>query len=300
MIFALALVAAIAPHTPPLAYEANSMRLEPNERRAVLDGAVRLSRGDLVVTGDHAVVIFAPEDKSPPSRRKRRATAGTGLVGHSLERFTVDGHVHVQRGTRTADAAHGELDESARTLVLTGTEDEDPVLRDGSERLVGSRILLQLDSEDAWVSRPRLVLRQSLPEIDAAGIATRVEADKLFLDKSERLAHFTDDVVVRRGDVTVRGPKMDAHYDASGQVTVLDLRGGVEMQQAERRAVAQNADYDARTRELILTGQPRLYEGDDVLVGERIAVALDSKQVRVDRARGRLRPDAHKTEPSAP
>jgi lipopolysaccharide export system protein LptA len=93
---------------------------------------------------------------------------------------------------------------------------------------------------------------------------------------------------------------MDAHYDDSGQVTMLDLRGGVEMRQADRRAVAENADYDARTRELVLTGQPRLYDGNDVLVGDRIAVALDSKQVRVDRARGRLRPDAHKGEVARP
>lgn len=331
MIVALALAAAAAP-PPPLAYEASTMRLDPNERRAVLDGNVRLTRGDLLVTGDHAVVIFAPEDKPQPSRRKRRATAGgMGFVGQKLERFTVDGHVHVQRGTRTADAPHGELDEAAGTLVLTGPVEPDvravqeaglargraeaegrsmaeargmgdePVLRDGSERLAGARILFQLDSEDAWVSRPRLVLRRSLVEQDAGAVATRVDADKLFLDKSERLAHFTEDVVVRRGDVTVRGPKMDAHYDDSGQVTTLDLSGGVEMRQGDRRAVAENAEYDARTRELVLTGgQPRLYDGDDVLVGDRIAVALDSRQVRVDRARGRLRPDAHKAEVARP
>ena len=296
MICALALAAFVAP-APALSYEAQSMRLEPRERRAVLDGAVRLSRGDLVVTGDHAVVVFAaPEEKAPP-RRKKRDAEGMGLLGQTVEKFTVDGHVHVQRGVRTADAAHGQLDESARTMVLTGDGDDEPVLRDGSEKLSGERIVLQLDSEDVSVLRPRLVLRRSVPEAeDGPGMATRVEADRLFLDKSERLAHFSDGVVVRRGDVTVRGPRMDAHYDDSGQVTMLGLRGGVEMRQADRRAVAQNADYDARTRELVLTGQPRLYDGDDVLVGEKIGMALDSKQVHVERAHGKVRPDGHPRE----
>jgi lipopolysaccharide export system protein LptA len=293
MMYALALAAVIAPlPRPAVSYEAQSMRLEPRQRRAVLDGAVRLRRGDLVVTGDHAVVVFGPEEKPSVARRKKRDAEGMGLLGQSLERFTVDGHVHVQRGARTADAAHGELDEAARTLVLTGSGEEEPVLRGGTERLSGDRIVMQLDSEDLSVVRPRLVLRRSAPEAqDGSAVATRVEADRLFLDRSERLAHFTDDVVVRRGDVTVRGPRMDAHYDETGQVTILGLRGGVEMRQADRRAVAQNADYDARTRELVLTGQPRLYDGDDVLVGEKIGMALDSKQVRVERAHGKLRPD---------
>jgi len=101
---------------------------------------------------------------------------------------------------------------------------------------------------------------------------------------------------VRRGDVVVRGPRMDAHYDASGELTHLYLRGGVELRQGDRRALAENADYDARTREVLLTGEPRLFDRGDVLVGERIAMALDSHEVRVERAHGRLKPEAHQDE----
>jgi lipopolysaccharide export system protein LptA len=92
---------------------------------------------------------------------------------------------------------------------------------------------------------------------------------------------------------------MDARYDDSGQLTTLYLRGGVEMRQGDRRALAQNADYDARTRELVLTGEPRLFDRGDVLVGERIGLALDSHEVRVERAHGRLRPEAHQDEARA-
>jgi lipopolysaccharide transport protein LptA len=282
----------------PVDFTAQTMRMEPRERRTLLDGSVRLSRDGMVVTGDHAVVEFAADEQQPPPQRKaRRGRDEPALLGQKLERFTVDGNVHVQRGKRTADGAHGVFDARGQTLVLTGDGKDDPVLRDGSETLMGDRIVMRLDTEDVDVQKPRLVLRRSVPEADEAPqLPTRIEASRLSLDRSERLARFTDDVVVRRGDVVVRGPRMDAHYDSSGELTHLYLRGGVELRQGERRAVAQNADYDARTREVLLTGEPRLFDRGDVLVGERIGLALDTHEVRVERAHGRLRPEAHQDE----
>ena len=297
MIALAALIAAAAAPPGPVDFTAQTMRMEPRERRTLLDGAVRLSRGGMVVTGDRAVVEFAPDEQQPQRRPRRRGRDEPALLGQKLERFTVDGNVHVQRGARTADGPHGVYDANAQTLVLTGAGNDDPVLRDGSETLTGDRIVMRLDTEDVDVQKPRLVLRRSVPEAqEAPQLPTRVEAARLSLDRSERLARFTDDVVVRRGDVVVRGPQMDAHYDAEGQLTHLYLRGGVELRQGDRRAVAENADYDARTREVLLTGEPRLFDRGDVLVGERIAMALDSHEVRVERAHGRLKPEAHQDE----
>ncbi|HKC61679.1 MAG TPA: LptA/OstA family protein [Myxococcales bacterium] len=293
---AAALAAAAAAPPGPVDFTAQTMRMEPRERRTLLEGSVRLSRDGMVVTGDRAVVEFAADDRPPPRKPRRRGRDEPALLGQKLERFTVDGNVHVQRGGRTADGAHGVYDSKAQTLVLTGDGKDEPVLRDGSETLSGARIVMRVDTEDVDVQKPKLVLRRPVPESDEPQLPTRVEASRLSLDRSERLARFTDDVVVRRGDVVVRGPRMDAHYDSSGQLTHLYLRGGVELRQGERRAVAQNADYDARTREMVLTGEPRLFERGDVLVGERIAVALDSHEVRVERAHGRLRPEAHQDE----
>ncbi|MGE5047636.1 MAG: LptA/OstA family protein, partial [Deltaproteobacteria bacterium] len=111
---------------------------------------------------------------------------------------------------------------------------------------------------------------------------------------------FTDDVVVRRGDAVVKSPRMDARYDGDGQLTRLELRGGVDVRQGDRRATGQTADYDAEQRTLVLLGDPRLYDKGDVLAGDRIALSLDSKEVRVDKAKGRLRPEAHRAEGTAP
>ena len=297
---ALVLAAAALP-SGPLDFTAQNMRIEPKEHRVLLDGQVHLRRGDLNVTGDHAVADYV-QDKRQEKRAARKQKEEASVGGQSVERFTVDGNVHVEREARSADGEHCVIDTPAQTLVLTGTPEKPPVLRDGSETLSGERILLHLESEDVEVSRPRLVLRRSIPADQKAAPATpvRVEASHMVLHKDQHLARFTDDVVMRRDDTTVKSPRMDARYDNDGQLTVLQLRGGVDMRQGDRRATGQTADYDAKARMLVLQGDPRLYDRGDVLTGDRIAMALDSKEVRVEKAKGRLRPELHKDEGAKP
>src|SRR5205823_9527308 len=105
---------------------------------------------------------------------------------------------------------------------------------------------------------------------------------------------------VRRGDTTVKSPRMDARYDSEGQLTKLEMRGGVDLRQGDRRATGQTADYDAKARSLVLLGDPKLYDRGDVLAGDRIDLALDSKEVRVEKAKGRLRPEIHQEETALP
>ena len=103
---AAALAAAVAP-PGPVDFTAQTMRMEPRERRTLLDGSVRLSRGGMVVTGDRAVVEFAPDEPLPsqPQRKaRRRGRDEPALLGQKLERFTVDGNVHVQRAHRLTPA----------------------------------------------------------------------------------------------------------------------------------------------------------------------------------------------------
>ncbi len=301
---ALALAAIVQRSMPagPVDFDADQATLEPRDHRTLLDGKVRLRRGDLTVTGDHAIAEFTQRQIADvPARQKKKAKAAppSGTVGgQQLQRFTIDGHVHVERGQRTADGTHGVVDLSTQTLVLTGSPDKEPVLKDGLETLRGERVLLHLDNDDVDVVRPKLVLRRSLPEEGAKArpVPVRVEALKLFLDQVRHVARFSDDVVVHRGDAIVRSPRMDARYDASGQVTRLEMRGGVDLRQGDRRGTSKNADYDAQTREVVMTGEPRLYDRGDMLEGDRIGLGLDSKEVKIDKARGSVRPEIHRDE----
>jgi len=286
----------------PVDFSAQQMRFEAKDRRVLyLDGDVHLNRGDLTVLSDHAIADLADEHRPKPAPKKRsKAKPAT----REIEKFTVDGNVHVSRGARTADGEHGVVDMSAQTLVLTGTKIAPPILHDGPEILEGERILLHTDTDDVDVQKPHLVLHRALPDKalpDAdAQAPMRVDAERLVLHNQAKLARFTDDVVVRRGDAVMKSPRMDARYDKDGDLTLLEMRGGVDMRQGDRRATGQSADYDAKARTMVLLGEPKLYDRGDVLVGDRIELSLDSSEVRVSKGRAHLRPEAHKDETSGP
>jgi lipopolysaccharide export system protein LptA len=286
---ALLLAAAALPQGS-VDFSAGQMRIDSKERRVHLDGEVKIVRGDLTVTGDHAVAFYAAQQKK---------ALGTSVGGQSIDRFTVDGHVHVQRATRTGVGEHGDLNMVEQTMVLTGAPEAPPVLREGDETLSGDRILFHLDNDDVDVQKPRLVLRRAMPD-EKAPVPMRVEATSLMVQKARQVAHFAGNVVVHREDMIVKSPRMDAIYDKDGQLTRLELRGGVDLREGDRRATGENADYDARTRIVVLTGDPRLYDRGDMLTGDRIDMALASKDVHIERVRGRVRPDAHKDEMGAP
>src|SRR5207302_1723127 len=67
-----ALIAASPVAQGPLDFTAQTMRMEPRGGRTLLDGAVRLSRGGMVVTGDRAVVEFVSDQGSRRAPQKAR------------------------------------------------------------------------------------------------------------------------------------------------------------------------------------------------------------------------------------
>jgi lipopolysaccharide transport protein LptA len=288
---ALLLAAAAAGlQSGPVDFAAAQMRIDSKERRVFLDGEVKLVRGDLTIDSDHAIAFYAPQ----------KSGTAASPTGQNIDRFTVDGNVRLQRATKTAQGSHGDLDLVGQTMLLTGTQEAPPVVREREETLSGDRILMRLDNDDVEVQKPRLVLRRALPEEkERKDLPLRVEAAHLFVDKARQVAHFDGNVVVHREDLIVKSPRMDALYDKDGQLTHLELRGGVDLREGDRHATGQSADYEARKRVVALTGDPRLYDRGDVLVGDRIDMALDSKEVFVERARGRVRPDTHKDEVEA-
>lgn len=322
---ALALLAAPAASRPlppsPIDFGAATMTLEPKANTTHLEGAVWFDRKDMKVTGDRAVAEFseAPPAKpaAKPGKKGQKAAKKSEPQPEgsrqTLSKFVIEGAVHVEKPgaqPRTADGNHATYDAPNGTLTLVGPPSSipaglqgvtGPVLRDGAELMVGDRVLLHLDTDEIEVLRPRILLQRSLPGSPTANdpkaaVPVRVEAGTLRLDQQRRLARFREKVVIRRGDLTVKGPRMDARYDGAGQLTTLQIRGGVVMVDGDRRATGQQADYDAAKRTLVLTGDPKLFDRGDVLRGNRIEMQLDSREVKVERATGSVRPEQHKDE----
>ena len=297
--------AASAPR--PVDYTSGTLSFELGNRRARLEGGVSFTSGDLRVTGKRALVDLGPAGGAP-ALQEPKAKASTpgkkpakrpamlpGLGGQEVQRFVVEGEVHVEKAGRTADGESAIYEAKEQTLTLSGPSvgkvpSPGPVLQDGQETLLGERVTLRLDTDDIEVKEPRLQLRRSLEE-GGKSLPAKVEARRLVLDPDRRTLRFSDAVSLRRGDLSVRAPRMLARYDASGSVDDLLLEGGVDLRQGTREGKSDRASYDGRKKSVRLLGDPSLRDRGDVLYGEMIELAIDTKEVTVHKARGRLRPE---------
>ncbi|MBS2024917.1 MAG: hypothetical protein JST92_21170 [Deltaproteobacteria bacterium] len=290
---------------PPIDYSADAMQVE--EHKGVLDGNVDLRQGDLHITGRHAVVEFAPKPAEAPAKAGQKAKPKQKDVlpafgGQVVERFVIDGAVHVVKGARTADGETATYDARTELMTLSGPSSgavkaPGPVLREGEETLTGEVLVLRMATDEVDVSEPRLLLHRSL-EGQGPPQPTHIQAKRMLLASDRKSMRFTDSVVVKRGDLTVKAPKMVARTGEGGAIDDLVMDGGVELRQGTRTGKSERAVYSGKERTMRMTGAPQLTDRDDVLYGEVIDLEMDSKLVHVQKARAHLKPDAQPASPA--
>lgn len=110
------------------------------------------------------------------------------------------------------------------------------------------------------------------------GEPLEIRAARSAWDLKNRTAHFEGEVVVVRGPVTLRCASLDVRYAGSDRVDTVVASGGVLVEHGDRRAAAARAELVGATGKITLTGEPRLAEGVNTLVGERIILWLDDEK----------------------
>jgi lipopolysaccharide export system protein LptA len=116
---------------------------------------------------------------------------------------------------------------------------------------------------------------------------------------SGKEASFDGNVKVKQGDVTLtcnqlvlvydekvgaktgegRAKKLPKGLENASQIKSITASGNVKVVQNERMAVAGKALYDNAKRTITLTQAPRLWQGADVMVADKIIIYLDENRV---------------------
>lgn len=91
-------------------------------------------------------------------------------------------------------------------------------------------------------------------------------------------ATFTGSVVVRRGEVELHCATLEVKYASGDRVDRVVATGGVDVTRGARSAHADRAELVGETGKITLTGNPRLAEGPNTLVGTSIVLWLDDER----------------------
>lgn len=114
-----------------------------------------------------------------------------------------------------------------------------------------------------------------------------VTSDRLEADDKLHQIRFVGNVVARQGDVVIYAGKLVLIYPESGRdIDRIEASGSVRIVQGSRVATGEKASFYNKERKIVLTGSPRVYQGDDFLEGDEIIVLLDEEKSIVKSKQG--------------
>jgi lipopolysaccharide export system protein LptA len=120
-----------------------------------------------------------------------------------------------------------------------------------------------------------------------------ITADRMEYRSEEGIVIFSGNALAVRGDVTLSAEKMKVTLSEGGEkdegsVSRIVAKGDVNFRQTdletgkERFATGERGEYDAEGRLVTLTGDPRVWEGKNIITGDKMVFYLDENRFIVE------------------
>ncbi|SNR61716.1 lipopolysaccharide transport periplasmic protein LptA [Desulfurobacterium atlanticum] len=109
-----------------------------------------------------------------------------------------------------------------------------------------------------------------------------VEARQLTYDKNKQIATYIGNVIVEKGDLTIKGDKLYLYFDKTGKVVEKAVMvGNVTFRWKQGSGKCDELEYFPGQEKVILKGNAQLKQGKNVIIGDRI-VAFRNGNVTVE------------------
>ena len=122
-----------------------------------------------------------------------------------------------------------------------------------------------------------------------------VEADSVTLDMKTQTTTWVGNVIARQGTLLIKGDTMSGHQDASGFLTytgtgsLLYFKQKIDGKAAYTEGWGQRLDYSSQTGMVVLTGNAKLKNINDTLVGHSITYNMVNQSYFATSAGGKKR-----------
>ena len=130
-----------------------------------------------------------------------------------------------------------------------------------------------------------------------------IDAASLEVRDKDKVATFAGNVHLTQGDTTLRCKTLVVYYDENGrttgmqaaqpgpggqkQISRLEAKGGVTVNQKDQTATGSNGVFDMKTNTVTLIGDVVVTQGENVIQGDKLIVDLTSGVSRVEGGRVR-------------
>lgn len=119
--------------------------------------------------------------------------------------------------------------------------------------------------------------QESAPDFSREPI--QITADRLEADDARHRVTFLGDVVARQGDVVIYAQQMDVLYqEESREVERVEALRDVRIVQGTKVATGDKGVFYRAEGRLVLTGSPRVHQGEDFVEGDEVTVFLNEER----------------------
>ncbi len=139
----------------PIYIKSESMSLDYTNHSVLWTGSVHATQADAQLTSDQLRVNYFDKDFK------------------QMKDMDADGNVRLSQGTRWATGRHGVMDQTKRTVVLTGS----PVAHDGNDQITGCKITVYLNTSQSVVDCAHAVLFPHSDDSPGASATTSAATD---------------------------------------------------------------------------------------------------------------------------
>jgi LPS export ABC transporter protein LptC/lipopolysaccharide transport protein LptA len=112
-----------------------------------------------------------------------------------------------------------------------------------------------------------------------------VQSQSALVNTKDSTAVFVEKINAKKGNVRIKGDKLEVSYTNKGDVNDIDVAGNVRLNIEKKLALCDNAVIKGSSNEIVLTGKPELHMAGDIMVGEKIVFFTDNDEVYVERVK---------------
>jgi lipopolysaccharide export system protein LptA len=113
----------------------------------------------------------------------------------------------------------------------------------------------------------------------------RITSQQLEADNKRSVIIFSGNVVAKQGNMTIYADSARVYYEKKeegNEIREIVATGNVKIQEAALLAIAQNAVFTNSEQKIVLTGQPKIWQGKDMVSGEKITILLEENKSFVE------------------
>ena len=132
-----------------------------------------------------------------------------------------------------------------------------------------------------------LVFAEKKTSIVRSSEPIHIKSDQLLTENNKKMATFSGNVAARQGDLTIYSDKLVVSYSETGnEISSAEVFGNVRIIQGERRAQADHGIYYSKGAKIVLDGNPKVSQHNDVISGKVITYFLDEDRSEVTSGSG--------------